>query len=365
MKQDWPFSARAELESALTDLGCDLVDLPILQPADPFLDTAGEDLRRRIFMTSDDAGTLMCLRPEFTIPVCLRHFESAKDATRYAYVGAVFRQRRHGGSEFIQAGIEDIGDEDRSEADARSLAESLTLLRKINPDYSGPIRIGDQAVFEAILDDLDLDAVCRQSLISAFGDPQKMKATLARLVDPKPARSLPDDLQNAFASGAEALRKAISERMSKAGLSESDGRTALEIAERILDQQTVGDHRMSGSQARVIGDFLTIKLPCSQARGAMGMVPKQALENFQKRVEAFDSQGLDLTRIQFDAAFGRPLDYYTGFVFEALNDGEEVIIGGGRYDHLLEMLGDEKPVPAVGFSIWLDRARPSSNGDAQ
>jgi ATP phosphoribosyltransferase regulatory subunit len=29
--------------------------------------------------------------------------------------------------------------------------------------------------------------------------------------------------------------------------------------------------------------------------------------------------------------------------------------GGGRYDRLLTLLGADKPIPGVGFSLWLDR----------
>ncbi len=32
------------------------VDTPVIQPAEPFLDMAGEDLRRRIFMTESETG---------------------------------------------------------------------------------------------------------------------------------------------------------------------------------------------------------------------------------------------------------------------------------------------------------------------
>ena len=53
------------------------VNTPVIQPAEPFLDMAGEDLRRRIFMTESETGESLCLRPEFTIPVCLRHIETA------------------------------------------------------------------------------------------------------------------------------------------------------------------------------------------------------------------------------------------------------------------------------------------------
>ncbi|RYG63900.1 ATP phosphoribosyltransferase regulatory subunit, partial [bacterium] len=33
------------------------------------------------------------------------------------------------------------------------------------------------------------------------------------------------------------------------------------------------------------------------------------------------------------------------------------LAGGGRYDRLLTFLGAKAPIPAVGFSIWLDRIR--------
>src|SRR5687768_2800116 len=108
--------------------GAAAIDVPVLQPADPFLDMAGEDLRRRIFLTESETGEALCLRPEFTIPVCLDHI-AARAATprRYAYLGEVFRQRREGGSEFFQAGVEDLGELDMAEADARSIADAHAL----------------------------------------------------------------------------------------------------------------------------------------------------------------------------------------------------------------------------------------------
>jgi hypothetical protein len=67
------FSARADIETILAQLGAERLDVPVLQPADPFLDTAGEELRRRIFLSESETGETLCLRPEFTIPVCLHH----------------------------------------------------------------------------------------------------------------------------------------------------------------------------------------------------------------------------------------------------------------------------------------------------
>ncbi|MGB6448132.1 MAG: ATP phosphoribosyltransferase regulatory subunit, partial [Xanthobacteraceae bacterium] len=39
---------------------------PVLQPAEPFLDLGGEDIRRRMFLTTDPDGRELCLRPDLT-----------------------------------------------------------------------------------------------------------------------------------------------------------------------------------------------------------------------------------------------------------------------------------------------------------
>ncbi|MBM3607249.1 MAG: hypothetical protein FJX29_02170, partial [Alphaproteobacteria bacterium] len=86
-------------------------DCAILQPAAPFLELAGEELRDRIFITSDPSGTEFCLRPEFTIPVCRAYLASglAGQRANFCYLGPVFRYRANGVSEFDQAGIESFG----------------------------------------------------------------------------------------------------------------------------------------------------------------------------------------------------------------------------------------------------------------
>ena len=39
----------------------------ILQPADPFLDLSGEDIRKSLYLTTDANGEELCLRPDLTI----------------------------------------------------------------------------------------------------------------------------------------------------------------------------------------------------------------------------------------------------------------------------------------------------------
>lgn len=57
----------------------------------------------------------------------------------------------------------------------------------------------------------------------------------------------------------------------------------------------------------------------------------------------------------------RGLSYYTRTVFEILEKGEGendiplTLAGGGRYDYLARQLGSKKDIPAVGFSVGVDR----------
>ena len=57
-----------------------------------------------------------------------------------------------------------------------------------------------------------------------------------------------------------------------------------------------------------------------------------------------------------DLSIVRGLDYYTGFEFELHHkgNGTEPLVAGGRYDGLMTQLGSATPIPAVGFSVWIE-----------
>ena len=89
----------------------------ILQPAEPFLDLSGEDIRKRMYLTLDPHGRELCLRPDLTIPVSRDYLASPANGKPqgFCYLGPVFRHRDEEPGEFLQAGIESFGrDGDRS-----------------------------------------------------------------------------------------------------------------------------------------------------------------------------------------------------------------------------------------------------------
>jgi ATP phosphoribosyltransferase regulatory subunit len=68
------------------------------------------------------------------------------------------------------------------------------------------------------------------------------------------------------------------------------------------------------------------------------------------------ARGIDVRKTRFSTSFGRGLDYYTGFEFELHKSGNgiEPLVAGGRYDGLMTQLGSASPIPAVGFSVWVE-----------
>jgi ATP phosphoribosyltransferase regulatory subunit len=83
------------------------------------------------------------------------------------------------------------------------------------------------------------------------------------------------------------------------------------------------------------------------------------------------ARGIDTKKTRFSTSFGRGLDYYTGFEFElhSKENGVEPLVAGGRYDGLMSQLGAPAPIPAVGFSVWVETLtqaarKPATSGSA-
>ncbi len=345
-------------------------DIPVLQPADPFLDTAGEELRSRIFMTQNEKGESLCLRPEFTIPVCRMHIASGNgEHRRYGYLGEVFRQRRRGGTEFFQTGIEDLGDPDKAAADARSIGDALAVLRVALPDQKMRVVVGDQAIFEAVLGALGLASGWKKRLARSFGSRAAVETALHDLEKPHGGGRFDAPVSGLVAAEDESgLTAHIATRMAEIGMSPLSGRTAQEIAHRLIEKTRLAETRLPSGAMKTLKTFLGIRVPLKDAAaalrdfaGANGIEIGEALKRFAARAGAISMQNLKGAEVVYDAAFGRPLDYYTGHVFEIFaGDSHFPLAGGGRYDGLLTMLGAKEPIPGVGFSVWLDRVEAIS-----
>jgi ATP phosphoribosyltransferase regulatory subunit len=340
----------------------------ILQPAEPFLDLSGEDIRRRMFLTTDPQGRELCLRPDLTIPVSRDYLASpiAGRPQGYCYLGPVFRHRESGPSEFLQAGIESFGRTDAAAADA----EMLTLALGAVSQYglaTPEIRMGDVALFSALIAALDLAPTWKRRLIKDFNHKSSLTHDLDRLTGGG-AHTRPEH-QGVLAALAgadpDAARALVTDLLSIAGISAVGGRSIGEIADRFLEQSALGAQRALPSETRaLIEKFLAIggdpARAAAQLRSfarAAGIALDAALDRFESRIALLAAGGVDVARIVFSTAFGRGLDYYTGVVFElhAPAGDNGPLAAGGRYDGLLSRLGSPLAIPAVGFSVWIER----------
>ena len=366
-----------DLVADLERLGTERVDTPVIQPADPFLDMAGEDLRRRIFMTESETGKSLCLRPEFTIPVCLRHIETATGTPkRYAYLGEVFRQRREGSNEFYQAGIEDLGESDVARADARAVRDALDVLARRLPGTKLSTVLGDQAIFEAVVAACGLPAGWQKRLVHAFGNQAQLQKLMADLSDPAPAGVFGPEVDRLAIRGKlddeATLIAHIDETMEATGYSTNASRSPADIARRLREKMELANTRLDSRTLALLREFLALEVNLAEAPQALaafaakaGLVLGEALVRFESRVAALREAGVDPAGITYRAAFGRPLDYYTGLVFEVGPAGDALVLaGGGRFDRLLTLLGAKERIPAVGFSLWLDRIASVKGGAA-
>jgi ATP phosphoribosyltransferase regulatory subunit len=342
----------------------------ILQPAEPFLDLSGEDIRRRMYLTASPDGGEFCLRPDLTIPVSRDYLASASagQPAGFSYLGPVFRHRTDQPAEFLQAGIESFGRTDKSAADAEML--SLALEATAHYGVATPdISTGDVALFAALVAGLELPPAWKRRLIKDFNRKSNLAQDLDRLVlggnNARPEyQGVLAALAGSDPKGAHAL---VTDLLSIAGITAVGGRSVGEIADRFLEQSTLGGSAKLPREVRsLIEHFLAIAGDPDQAAAALRALAAEAnitavlapaLDLFESRTGFLAARGIDLARVRFSTAFGRGFDYYTGFVFE-LTDPSRVgdpLVAGGRYDGLLTRLGAREAIPAVGLAVWIER----------
>ena len=266
------------------------------------MERSGVDLLSSGFHLYDERGRALVLRTDLTTAVARLAADRLRERPlplRLAYEGPVYRteasrQRREG--EFVQLGAELLG-----VGSAAADAEIVVLLC--------------DALAATGLRDFRL-------AIGSVAFHRELVAALGLTPDDS------DDVFDALADRDYALLEAI---VSRRGVDE-EGRKTLQ---RALDLSP-GKGALAAAR----------KLATSE-----GM--QDVVERLVEVQELADDAGYgDL--VGFDFGLLPELDYYTGIVLEAYAPGVDFPVGaGGRYDRLLTAF--EWPIPAVGFSIDLDR----------
>jgi ATP phosphoribosyltransferase regulatory subunit len=336
----------------------------VLQPAEIFLDRSGEEIRRRTFTLMDPSGRELCVRPDLTIPICREAVMSKRSfPARIAYNGLVFRHQPgepHRPTQFFQAGVELLGLEDRAAGETEILSLVVDALKVCGlSDFT--IRMGDLALFNALVDALALPAGWRSRLKRHFWRAGYVESLLYWLGHGDGNAKLPG------------TREEIEALLDARGDAPMAGRTREDIITRALDRAAdAANLRLDAKIADAIAQLLDISGPAEESLAKVRALLATAGINLDPQLAAMDARlatlkslNIDPARVQFTAHFGRNMEYYTGFVFELWardKEGPVQIAGGGRYDTMMEMLGAKKPVSAIGCAIRTERVLAAKRG---
>jgi len=346
---------RADLGALIVEKGALLINPPMLLAANPFFDLAGEELGRRLLLTTGNNDVEYCLRPEFTLPIA-KEFLLAKEKNQhgaaFGYLGPIFRQRAEGPVEFTQLGLEILGKADADAALEKVFDFAIKAIEIY--DFKPKIRLGSVAIFEALLANVDIPDVWRPRIRHRFGQPEAMARLLERLADPHGTKA------GAIPWKKDELILAISDQMLAASLSLTGSRSPEEIANRYFEKQELAASNVPEKTLKTLKQYLAVK---GDALAMLNLVEKSAfdygldisapIKRLITHVKLLQ-QKHNIKDIEFDASFSPRLDYYTGIVFQMIITGN-VAASGGEYDRLLQRLGSDKPLNASGCSIWIDR----------
>ncbi len=299
----------AQAIQVFKNFGYEPLDSPVMELWETLSAKGGEDVEAETFKFQDKGEREVGLRFDLTVPlarIVATNPHLSKPFKRYA-IGKAWRYDRPQAGryrEFLQADVDIIGASSAA-ADAEVVLVALEFLRRVLRDQH-IIKINSRKVLKGLTEIADVT----------------------------------DDLAHECFRSIDKLdkigKKGVLDELSTRGISEASSEILIDALE------------IRGSGLSALDEFADL-LKDSK----IGM---EGVEELQFMADIFDEA--DVTPlIEFDMSLARGLDYYTGPVFEGRYLGKPTvgaILGGGRYDHLIERFGGQS-TPATGISLGIDR----------
>lgn len=355
------------LKNLFTENNFQYVDLPLVYNSEVFYETSGEDIRRRMFSFTNNSGDEMCLRPDLTIPTCKHFLENIDkfENGQLCYSGPVFRSSLTSNEQSLelnQSGIEIIFRDNSKISNYEKEFQAINLaIETINQigisDFS--IRISSISLFNLFINSLDLPQRWKQRLLRHFYRRDYFDKLLNRISDgvgyDKERKS--NIIRDVFGDD-----KIINEEIKDILLNEDQlktgSRTIDEIASRFnLKSESVVSSKQGKEIQKVINEFLSLNGPIQKIDDQMNKFMNdfdiKRFDEGQKMLNQLSSNLLKISAkpIYFDCDFGHSIEFYDGIIFEIIsNVNSDVLISGGRYDKLLNVLEDQDQFSAVGFA---------------
>lgn len=300
-------SEKIRIEELLRDSynACGFRD--IITPTLEFYDVFNGDhttiAQEKMYKLFDNHGRIMVLRPDVTTPIARVTATKLNEASfplRFCYTSNVFRVNESmfgKANEMTQSGVEIIG-VNSVKADAELIITGINALRNCGlEDFK--IEIGQAEFFKSLVDELNVDEECRE--------------TIRSFVEDKNFITLDHYLRDRIKDYSEYKMRALREIPRLFG--------KIEVVEKA--------RKLTGNK-----DAL------------------DALDNIMKVYRLIERAGLG-DYISIDLGMVQNMDYYSGIIFRAFTYGTgSYILSGGRYDELIKSFG--RDLPAIGFAIDID-----------
>ncbi len=291
------FQARSKifdsLRSTVKKFGFKEISSPAFETLSLLSKKEGEEIRDQIFTLEKRSNEEFGLRFDLTVPITRMFIEQQKSSTKPVKWFAIDRMWRYEQPqkgrlrEFYQLSVELFGS-DSIYADAEILSLAIDCLANFGlTEKDFYIKLNSRKLLQSML----LEIINQSQLEDAI-----------RIID------------------------------KKAKISEADFLKELE--------------KINVKNPKAIVELLNTEISDLSPRSEDG---KNALNDIKKLMSLL---GEKKKYIKFDLSVARGLAYYTGIVFEAFDkDGKfRAILGGGRYDNLVELFDGQK-TPATGFGL--------------
>lgn len=316
--QQWLFG---HMRAAAKLFGFVEYDAPVLEHVELYERKAGEEITSQMYAFVDQEGTRVTLRPEMTptlarlvlqktnlqtgevrVPLPLKWF-SIPQCWRFETTQRG-RKREHYQWNMDIVGVEHV------HAELELLAAACCFLRRVGlTEQEVGIKVNSRAVLEAIL--------AKHGIQNNQG-----------------GEGEGDDNSNLFAKSC-----VIIDKLDKIG------------PEAVTE--LLGGIGVPVESSQAILKALEAKSMAELATHIDNGESNPAIQEIKRLFELAKDYGIDGFLI-LDASVVRGLAYYTGIVWEAFDRRGELraIMGGGRYDRLLELYGGDKcKIPCVGFGF--------------
>lgn len=287
------------------------IDTPALEYLEVLTGKGSEETDRQLYQFVDQGDRHVGMRFDLTVPFArfaAQHINELGTPFKRYHIAPVWRgEKSQAGRyrEFIQCDFDTIGTQSvAADIETPLVIHSLMLALGFE---AFKIHINDRRVLTGLLEHLGIAA--HSILVLRALD------KLAKI-------------------GAD---KVAEEMQNSAGISESQARAVLALAEIDANAEDLPEQLKA-----ITGENATALL---------------GIERLQQMRAGLSAAGVPAARVKLDLTIARGLDYYTGVIFETfLDDLPSIgsVCSGGRYDNLAELF-TKQHLPGVGASLGLDR----------